>query len=615
MSEKFIVVQGATCKCSLSVSPQTDTLLVHTQLKDYANDKDGAQKRIATDKEIGLTLQKNSFGQCKMQPTGSSFLPCVAMITKWNNVYENVIMSNDGKILLEDSKASCAIGGPDCISIVNHGQITEVGYQNAKNANPAIHAQLNPLVDIKEIKNPVKIPSEEISAQFITDEPTNLTPLKVGKPEKSPDKMGFISMQKIKVTTEFDVCNDGVLNDSDFKNFWILEDAGKYYHWLSTRKNKEDELKPTTLPITIASNKYFEFIATFKTILPVDNLKIRVRDKDNQYTFRIQPSTKTAKNIEFDILFKSENIPYEKMAKYFPNFELIVDCSTDETTWIPLGSVFFCLYITKEKSLYADFETRSAETMKIQFNGKPNICETLLWLGSSQANNLLPDASESEVIDSIFKKFSTLKVVRRREGTGLVQPNWSNVGLGYWRNNSSATGSFTRGLRSLLRDGEARCGEWTTFFVHILLTQGLAVGQDTIGICTEYGYTLPQRYFPNYIETSRNYKPSPTPLQFAVKNAIHSDPSNPRITTGDSAGQGNPQAEPLFIDHFWFYYTRGNQFYDASYGKASTSADSNLQKYCADNLNSVFTIDEARGLGKIETTNLHEYVRATKNLF
>jgi Domain of unknown function (DUF4280) len=613
MSEKFIVVQGATCQCNKSVAPQTDTLLVHTQLKDYANDKNGEKKRIATDKEIGLTLQKNSFGNCKMQPTGSSFLPCVAMITKWNNVYDNTIMSNDAKILLEDSKASCAVGGPDCISIVHHGQMTELSYINARNANPVILAQLNPLVDVQSAPSIPNPTNPEMASKEIP-EPQNLTPLKVGKPEKSPNHMGFISLEKIKVPTDFDVCNDAVIDNNDFKNFWILEDGGNYYHWLRTRHNKEDIAKPTNLPIIISSNKYFECIATFKTIIPVDNLKIRIRDKDNKYTFKIQPSTKTGKNTEFDILFKSNTIPYDKTAKYFPNFELIFDCSVDEVTWTPLGSVFFCLYVTKAKPLYADFDIRSTETMKVEFKGKPNICETLLWLGSSQANNLEPTATESQLIDSIFKKFSTLKVIRRREGTKLVSPNYSSVGLGYWRNTSSAAGSFTRGLRTLLRDGEARCGEWTTFFIHILLSQGVPVGNDTIGICTQMGFTQ-TRYFPSYTEVSPNFRPLPASYKFAVKNAIHSDPSNPNVTTGDSAGQGNPTAEPLFIDHFWFYYTAGRQFYDASYGKYASPADSNLEKYCNDNINSVFTIDEVRSLGKIETTNLHEYVRATKNLF
>ena len=135
MSEKYIVVHGATCQCKFSVAPQTDELKVLSQKKDYANDKEGTKKLIATDKEIGQTLVKNSFGKCKLQPSGKSFLPCMATITKWSNVYEAVVMSNEGKILKEDSKATCPIGGPDCITIVNHGQKTEGSIQNIKNAN------------------------------------------------------------------------------------------------------------------------------------------------------------------------------------------------------------------------------------------------------------------------------------------------------------------------------------------------------------------------------------------------------------------------------------------------------------------------------------------------
>ncbi len=163
MSEKYIVVHGATCQCKFSVAPQTDELKVLSQKKDYANDKEGTKKLIATDKEIGQTLVKNSFGKCKLQPSGKSFLPCMATITKWSNVYEAVVMSNEGKILKEDSKATCPIGGPDCITIVNHGQKTEGSIQNIKNANTGIHAQLNPLINIEKLiqKQPNNIGIED----------------------------------------------------------------------------------------------------------------------------------------------------------------------------------------------------------------------------------------------------------------------------------------------------------------------------------------------------------------------------------------------------------------------------------------------------------------------
>lgn len=152
MSEKHIVVHGGTVKCQFSVEPKTDKLQVLTQTKDYANDKDGENKLIATDKEIGQTLEKNSFGKCKMQPNGSGdFLPCMATILKWSKPYEKLTMSNKGKALTEESKATCPIGGADCISIDKHGQKTEAGKQNIKNANQETHNQTNPLVNIKEL--------------------------------------------------------------------------------------------------------------------------------------------------------------------------------------------------------------------------------------------------------------------------------------------------------------------------------------------------------------------------------------------------------------------------------------------------------------------------------
>ncbi|KFF13188.1 DUF4280 domain-containing protein [Flavobacterium hydatis] len=151
MSEKHIVVQGATCKCKFSVEPKTDKLKVKTQTKHYGNDKDGAEKLIASDKDIGQTLEKNTFGKCKKQPAGNDFLPCQAQITKWSGPYEKMILSNKGKALLEDSKATCPMGAPDCIEITKHGQVTEASEQNFKNAKPMVHNLINPMVDVRDM--------------------------------------------------------------------------------------------------------------------------------------------------------------------------------------------------------------------------------------------------------------------------------------------------------------------------------------------------------------------------------------------------------------------------------------------------------------------------------
>jgi hypothetical protein len=153
MSEKHVVLQGATLKCKFSVEPKTDVLKVKSQEKHYANDKDAEKKLIATDKEIGQTLEKNTFGKCKMQPNGSGdYLPCQATITKWSAFYEKVTLSNQGKILVEDSKGTCPIGGSDCIEVDKHGQKAEPGKQNAKNAKLQVSNQLNPLVNMGQFQ-------------------------------------------------------------------------------------------------------------------------------------------------------------------------------------------------------------------------------------------------------------------------------------------------------------------------------------------------------------------------------------------------------------------------------------------------------------------------------
>jgi hypothetical protein len=152
MSEKHFVVQGAICKCKFSEdTSKTDKIKVKSQTKHFGNDKDGSKKLIATTQEIGQTLEKNTFGKCKKQPVGNSFMVCQAQITKWSGFYEKVTLSNQGKILLENSKGTCPMGAPDCIEITDHGQTAEAGEQNFKNTEPMLHNQINPMVDVREM--------------------------------------------------------------------------------------------------------------------------------------------------------------------------------------------------------------------------------------------------------------------------------------------------------------------------------------------------------------------------------------------------------------------------------------------------------------------------------
>lgn len=145
MSQKHLVCQGATCQCLFGTMP--DTLQVKTQNRHFINDNEGKEKLTATHKDIGKTFKKNTFGSCaKMNHN-----PCQATITEWSGYYPKItIEDNNGHPLLEDSKATCPIGGKDCIKISHHGQIAQITKQNIKNANKEALKILCPMMKVVE---------------------------------------------------------------------------------------------------------------------------------------------------------------------------------------------------------------------------------------------------------------------------------------------------------------------------------------------------------------------------------------------------------------------------------------------------------------------------------
>lgn len=145
MSAKHLICQGATCQCKFGTTP--DKLAVKTQSQRYINEKDGSNKLMATHVDIGSTFEKNTFGSCKKMNNS----PCQAVVTQWSGYYEKITLEdNNGKALLEDSKATCPVGGPDCITIINHGQTAGASAQNVKNADKEVLAELFPFVNPNE---------------------------------------------------------------------------------------------------------------------------------------------------------------------------------------------------------------------------------------------------------------------------------------------------------------------------------------------------------------------------------------------------------------------------------------------------------------------------------
>ncbi|SEN01181.1 protein of unknown function [Chryseobacterium taichungense] len=158
MGQKYLVCQGAICKCDFGSA--TDTLKVLTQNKHYINDQEGKTKLTATHKDIGKTFEKNSFGSCAKMNNN----PCQALITEWSGFYKNITLAYNGggKALLEDSKATCPIGGKDCIKIIKHGQTVEISKQNLKNTSSTKIHIMNSLLNIDELMD--ELDEQELDA-------------------------------------------------------------------------------------------------------------------------------------------------------------------------------------------------------------------------------------------------------------------------------------------------------------------------------------------------------------------------------------------------------------------------------------------------------------------
>ena len=148
MADKHLVCQGALCKCQYGTTP--DTLKVLSHKKQYINDPDGSKKLIATDKDIAQTFEKNTFGSCAKQNNN----PCQAVVTEWKGFYKQVTLSNGGKPLLDDSKATCPIGGNGCITLMNHGQSAGMTQEEIDEADKELMAQLYPFGDLQDLDEP-----------------------------------------------------------------------------------------------------------------------------------------------------------------------------------------------------------------------------------------------------------------------------------------------------------------------------------------------------------------------------------------------------------------------------------------------------------------------------
>lgn len=124
----YPVCHGAMCKCDQAkVATTLGELEVKTQTTVYINDKDGAEKLVATTKDLPLPfkVKASTFSQCLKQPMGPGMhKECVPNITEWGKSYEAIKLSNQGTALIKESEGICSFGGK--ITFETHGQTQTV---------------------------------------------------------------------------------------------------------------------------------------------------------------------------------------------------------------------------------------------------------------------------------------------------------------------------------------------------------------------------------------------------------------------------------------------------------------------------------------------------------
>jgi hypothetical protein len=436
-------------------------------------------------------------------------------------------------------------------------------------------------------------------------------------------KGGAIELQKVRVTTDYNVCHDATLSSDEFENFWMLEHAGEYWQWLKTglRTTLDKDNKPEIIPITLSGNNQLEFTAVFNVLNPLASApKIKVTNKAG-YTFLQQDGSASG---EFTLVFQAENTPLDGNIELFEQFDLTFEYSIDGgSTWNPLGLAQFCLYLTWKQTVALGYTVRCSKDKQLY------VLESLLWIGCKQAKGRIND-DEATVLEKVFENFTSLKVVRCREGkmrpnnTPYFNVDYTTIGLGYWRDNSSLIGRFARTGRDatvLLNYGEARCGEWTDLFLTICTAMGatLIPGRDTLAITsTNLNLGGVSSTSPDHINRES--------MIFCVKNASIAkinDYNNAYFgsdISGQSRAQGNDNAQPVFQDHIWFCYNKDNRFFDASYGIKFTPANSKIKNYSSTALSGITVLvpigtSLTTSTPTIVTSDIHRYLKASKNLF
>ena len=149
---KYFIIQKGMCQCNQGF--KFPKFKVTSHQKHYWNSPDADADYLAvTQDDLTFDPPAMPFGNCKLRPTSGGYLPCVySPAGKWQKACDKVKIL-DKSCLTEISELMCATGGK--ITILKHGQQSEVGKKNIENASSFEQKIYNPVIDFDEFKDQI----------------------------------------------------------------------------------------------------------------------------------------------------------------------------------------------------------------------------------------------------------------------------------------------------------------------------------------------------------------------------------------------------------------------------------------------------------------------------
>ena len=149
---KYFVIQKGMCQCNQGF--KFPKFKVNSHQKHYWNDEEGNADYLAvTEDDLTFDPPAMPFGNCKLKPTSGGYLPCAyAPAGKWTKTYDKVKVMGKSCVT-EISELMCSTGGK--ITILKHGQRSEIGKSNIENTNPNEQNLYNPVVDFEKFQEDI----------------------------------------------------------------------------------------------------------------------------------------------------------------------------------------------------------------------------------------------------------------------------------------------------------------------------------------------------------------------------------------------------------------------------------------------------------------------------